>query len=346
VKYVSMQTLIDFEATANEAGTTGGGNMTGISIHEGSTATKEAKLSLGTLKLNNGVDGTNPRGFKLDVGGFQAGDVITFAGFIDNNASKTARAKLEKINVNGEGTATSLADLYDAEVDFVNKNGNASAVPVEYSYTLKAGDLDGTDGYIYVVRQGSTSVWLTKIKVTRGAPDDPNMPYITTDINETYESTTTTSVNITMVADDADSYAWYTVSSPDSYETGKEAITGATSATCSFSKKSVGTYYVYGEAISGTGSLHKYAKTRIATVTVTEGVPQIEYVTYEWDFDKPDATAEPVKAAGKWTRFTNSGTGKYTSYESVSDASQKIMYYGASDNKTAITANSYRTFED
>ncbi|MBO6235036.1 MAG: chitobiase/beta-hexosaminidase C-terminal domain-containing protein, partial [Prevotella sp.] len=333
VKYVAMQTLIDFEATANEAGTTGGGNMTGISIHEGSTATKETKLSLGTLKLNNGVTGTNPRGFKLDVGGFQAGDVITFAGFIDN-ATKAARAKLLKVNVDGEGTATSLGVLYDAEVDFVNKNGNASAVPVEYSYTLKAGDLDGTDGYIYVVREGSTSVWLTKIKVTRGDPDEPNMPYITTDINETYETTEGTAVDITMVAEDVDSYAWYTVSSTESYETGKTLIEDATSATCSFKKDDAGTYYVYGVAISGTGEVHKRDTTRIATVTVAEGAP-VTKVTYTWD------VADWSGEDGKQPLFvTSNAAGVSQSFaakkeDGTFDATQQLLYFGNASKRQA-----------
>lgn len=327
VKYVAMQTLIDFEAAANEAGTTGGGNMTGISIHEGSTATKETKLSLGTLKLNNGVTGTNPRGFKLNVGGFQAGDVITFAGFIDN-ATKTARAKLLKVNVDGEGTATSLGVLYDAEEDFVNKNGNESAVPVEYSYTLKAGDLDGTDGYIYVVREGSTSVWLTKIKVTRGDPDEPNMPYITTDINETYETTEGTAVDIAMVAEDADSYAWYTVSSADSYDTGKAPIDGQTTATCSFKKDDVGTYYVYGEAISGTGSVHKYAKTRIATVTVAKGSSGTETIVQDWVF---------TDAAG-WSTGDITETVKVNGLTAVATSSNKMTI---SDSSTSIDGTAF-----
>ena len=353
VKYVAMQKLINWEADATTP-EAGDADLAGISC-ESSSTTFTSSNSKGVIKLGSGYVSNNEysgKSIKLTAlpaygGTFAAGDVITVAGFINVNEEKYARPDI--FTLDSEGAYKDRLYRYDSENPngtFVNVNGNSSATPTEYTYTLTAEDITGTDGYIYIGRNGGTGLFISKILVTRGDPNDPLIPYITTDINETYESTTTTSVNITMVAEDADSYAWYTVSSPDSYDTGKEAITGATSATCSFSKKSVGTYYVYGEAISGTGSLHKYAKTRIATVTVTEGVPQIEYVTYEWDFDKTDATAEPVKAAGKWIGFTNSGAGKYTSYESVRDASQKIMYYGASDNKTVITANSYRTFED
>lgn len=296
VKYVAMQTPINFVATSVEAGTTGGGDMTGITIHESSTASKETRAGLGTLKLNNGPEtptppSTNPRGFRLDVGGFQVGDVITFAGFIDtSDGTRSAQARLVKIVVDEESAPTSWSDIYDPGVCFVNKNGDASAVPVEYSYTLKAGDLDNTDGYIYVARSGNTSVWLTEIKVTRGDPDEPNQPYITTDINETYETTEGTAVDITMVAEDAASYAWYTVSGTDSYETGKTVITGETSATCSFKKDEAGTYYVYGVAISGTGAVHKYANTRIATVTV-EAAPDTDtetLINFVADLEEPD----------------------------------------------------------
>ena len=319
VKYVAMQTLIDWTADANLPAD-GDADMAGITKQ--GTASYDNQFSLGVLKLNNGPGtqsgSASSNGFRLDVGGFQTGDVITFAGFI-NNATKVAHAKLMK---SADGTTfvqpvgeDANDNLYDPGVDFVNKNSDASATPVEYSYTLKDGDLTGTDGYIYLVRQGGTSCWLTKIKVTRGDPDEPNMPYITTDIDETYETTAGTAVDITMVAEDADSYAWYTVSGTDSYETGKAVIDGQTTATCSFKKDDAGTYYVYGVAISGTGEVHKRDTTRIATVTVKPGSGTVKH-TYTWD----------MKDWQSMTTGTASGSSQ--DFGATEDSEQRMYYYG------------------
>ncbi len=287
VKYVAMQTLINFVATTVEPGNPGGGNLSGIT-EEGVThnATKTCNgQNLYPLIFGSNYDKGVYAVLKPE-GGFQIGDKLTVAGYINNsNTAKYSQIRIYTHDYVNGGVYTTLA----LTENVINSNaaGTPNVDPVDYEYTFEA----AVDS-VCIGRQGDTGMNVSKVVVTRGDPDEPNMPYITTDIDETYETTAGTAVDITMVAEDADSYAWYTVSGTDSYETGKAVIEGEDGATCSFTQATAGTYYVYGVAISGTGEVHKRDTTRIATVTVVAGAPVTteNLINFVADTNEPDAT--------------------------------------------------------
>ena len=337
VKYVAMKKLIDWEAdNVVPSFDPQDADLKGISL-VGTSTTGGAKyntnkVQIECLKLanscsDNTADGTNS--IKLSTeDGFKSGDVITFAGLIcadeKNSKGNTNYADILVFTLNESNKMTKLngENLYHCV------NGKISSDAIETASITLTADAD----YLYLGRvSGTTGVYVSKILVTRGDPDEPNMPYITTDINETYETTEGTAVDIAMVAEDADSYAWYTVSSADSYETGKEAITGQATATFSFKKDDVGTYYVYGEAISGTGSVHKYAKTRIATVTVKKGSGTVKK-TYTWDMKD-------------WQSMTKTNAaGVSQDFGATEDSEQRMYYYG--DVSELKSDNTDRGFTD
>ena len=281
VKYVAMIKPINFVADTNVPDDT---DMSGIT---------ETGVTHDTTKKVNGEDryplifGSNyDKGVYVTLapeGGFKIGDVLTIAGYI-NNSGAAKYSQIRVFTYDGEKDTYTTLKLTE---NVINSHASfaPSVEPNEESYTFTS-DIES----VRLGRQGDTGLNVSKIVVTRGDPEEPNQPYIKTDINETYETTERTAVDIAMVADDADSYAWYTVSSADDYETGKTVITGETSSTCSFKKDDAGTYYVYGVAISGTGEVHKMDTTRIATVTVAEGAPVTidNIINFIADTNEPD----------------------------------------------------------
>lgn len=343
VKYVAMQKPINFVATTIEPGTTGGGDMSGLAL-TGKVDKNNAQTVNGTkyysLRCNSSLVSSGLAANYVTVtpeGGFKVGDKLVLAGYVkadgysDDPRGGDYLKKWAKIQVLDNATDKNEILLTDT---VINVQYHSALEPVDFEYEF-------TSAYPSVIlgRNGGTTMYINKIVVTRGDPEEPNMPYITTDINETYETTAKTAVDITMVAEDADSYEWYTVSGTGSYETGKAQITGETTATCSFKKDDAGTYYVYGVAISGTGEVHKRDTTRIATVTVGEA-PATTKVTYKWD------VADWSGADGKQPAFvkTNAaGTSQSFQAWNVDDskyeATQLMYYYGGTGKCDYATNN-------
>lgn len=169
----------------NTGGNTGGGNtggntggdVTGDKIIDFPTATAgvEAKgsttLSGGTLQLKNGYVGTvngvaNTPGngilLKVD-GGLKKGDVITIAGTI---AVKSSDASYEKKIATTAKLATIKDDNSTNDIHKFEAFGNTQETGVgnagDQTYTLEA-DYDE----LWVVRDGGTTVTITKLTVTR-----------------------------------------------------------------------------------------------------------------------------------------------------------------------------------
>ena len=297
VKYISQQTLIDWEADATTP-VAGDADLAGIEIG-GTTAYATVKyktnsIDLGTIQLKNGylTEGVyNGNSIKLTVaGGFQVGDVITLAGFISNvDAKKNARAALFVLNEDG----TYKEILYEPGESYINGR-LVDDNPVEYTYTVKASDISETDGSIYIGREGGTNVNMTLIKVTRG---DPTKPHITTDLNASYEATATRSLELTVEAEDATSYVWYSCSGTGSYETGKARLDSLTTNTYSYTPAAAGTYYIYCVATNGSGDKIKRDTTRIATI-VAAATPVGTATTVTYTAIKDDAENSTLKEGG------------------------------------------------
>ncbi|MBO6234997.1 MAG: chitobiase/beta-hexosaminidase C-terminal domain-containing protein, partial [Prevotella sp.] len=302
VRFVSGSYIIKWKAD-KDTPKAGDADLNGI--ENKGTASYAAQDGLGVLKLGNGPSGAETNGFKLTANdGFQVGDVITFAGFI-NHASNKAHARLVIIK------NSAIVDLYNPGVDFVNKNGNASAEPVDYSYTIKAGDLDDTDGSIYVAREGGTGCYLTKIYVSRGNMDDANPPVYVTNLNSTYNTTVGSAVSLEVkMEEEAKSYAWY-VSTTEDGEGNPQ--TGETDSSFSYTPNAEGTTYVYCVVTNGAGI---YAKTLKSVVAAVTAKAKTDTDTYIWD----------VK---DWTDMAKDKSyGEGQDFQATGYPDQIITYYG------------------
>ncbi|MBR4650455.1 MAG: chitobiase/beta-hexosaminidase C-terminal domain-containing protein [Prevotella sp.] len=326
VMYSSRTRFIDWKADADLPVFGIDEDLNGISIPASSTATPESKNSLGCLKLANSPssDFTQSNGYKLTIeGGYSVGDKITFAGFTAHD-SKDAHVRLMKFN-----TSTNLFSDIDGTPteEFVNITKTPGASPVSYSYNIQEGDLDGSDGSVYIARNGGTSVWLTKILVVRDNPEDPIQPYITKDLDGStpYEATVNKKLELSITAEDASSYKWYTCNTASSYETGKSEIVGQTTEKYDYTPTVEGTVYMYAVAFNGTGEHIKSDTTSIATIVVTReasaGIPH----KYVWDF-KDWSGFVINKSDGDTQNFaaTNGETGE----EKVEYSNQQMYYYG------------------
>lgn len=233
-----------------------------------------------------------------------------------------------KITVWGESTSSGTTRYLNI------KYGSSAVVTTVFPFDAKAAvtyeyEGDATDIILYPA--ANINLYAVKVVTAIGSDDDVTQPYITTDVEDTYETTTTTSVDITIAADDAKTYKWYenTTASTE----GAKQIEGADEATIKYTNTTVGTYYVYCVATNGTGENAKSVTSGFATVNVAKGEPLPVYLTYTWDMDNDKATDE--KPAGKWVGFALAGNGKSNSYESVDDAGQIIEYYGSGGSITA-----------
>lgn len=315
VKSVYSQKLINFVADGNAIDAKDE-DLSGITMC--GTATTAFTYSLGVLFLKNSPSSTissddDIKGFKLTVdGGFEVGDVITFAGFSTADDIKVRVSKL------GEG-ATSLTRLLETD-------GLATdpADALDYSYVIKESDITGTDGSLYLVRQGGKSVYLTKVIVTRGV----NTPTITTDLNEAYDATVGKTTNLVVKANDVTSYEWYTCTSATNYETGKTQKQSGPLPTYDFTPASAGTYYVYCVAVNNTESRAKRDTTRIAKIVAVAAAGEPTIITQDWVFTDD---AEWEKGDFETTKTVNGLT-------AVAISGSKMT---VSDSKTTIDGTSF-----
>ena len=354
VSYKAGDSLINFIATTVAIGKDGCGDTTGLTLIGTDLTSNANKLNsakyntgsskLGILQLNTGYKAGNVDGLssiKLSYeGGFKAGDVITVAGFI-NNAGAGKRSTFDIFALTGEDNALVGGTYLARSEDVINGATATSGEPTEITYTLTQ---DYTN--LYVGRgDGNTGLDISKIIVFRG---EPEAPYIKTDLDDEsiVEATVDRATELSIVAENAQSYAWYTCTSPFDYEANKVQIPGQTSATCSYTPTAPGTTYVYCVVTNGSGDKAKSTNSKIAIVKATAATGGgTQKVTYTWDFDN---------GTGKrWDGFTTSGSssdaGKLVgSYGSVEDANQKMDYLGyrgsIANSKSGVTIDDIKWY--
>lgn len=342
VQYSSESQPIEFVATTITPGTEGCGKLDGLTLKSvaadnGVTVNGKKYYS---IKCSSSLSKTNNYIKVEPEGGFIPGDKLVLAGYIkatgwqgcpwedifDEKGKNTTNYanKWAKIQVlDASGTEVIITDTV------INVQYHSAQEPVDFEYEF-------TSAYDYVLigRNGGTAMYINKIVVNRG---DPVKPYIKTDLLPNYSGKANKVIDdLKISAEDATSYQWYTCSGTGSYETGKEAITGETTATCSHKFTPAGTYYVYCVAINGTGESAKRDTSSIATIAVAEA-PSTRQVRYEWDMDSREGK--------NWHGFTASTAGTALPYASV-DGSQQIYYYGGAASTATIMGSNNQTFTD
>ncbi len=343
VVYKSSVDLINWEAYGHSAAP----EEFGDTITLGTNVTRETakydnnSTTIGIIKINGtyeSSDSWSGKVIKIDLTSkgatFAAGDQITIAGFF-NNSDATKDCKVALLTYDG---TSEYKELYSTDV--INGR-NVAGEPEPFSYELKASDFEGMDGCVYIGRAASTNataLYISKILVTRG---DPLTPYIKTDLDDetSYSATVDVAKEFTIVAEQAQSYQWYTCTSPIDYEANKTAIDGQTTTTCSYTATAPGTTYLYCVITNGTGSKAKSVNSKIATVIAKANSSGTTKVTYTWDFDNG--------VGKKWNGFapaTNGARGKSDSYEDVDGSGQYMEYYG--DRGAISTVGSGMTFAE
>ena len=332
VKYVAGDYLIKFIADKDTPKSTDA-DQKGITLT--GSAAYEAQKSLGVISLNNGPTSTNENAIRLSVaGGFMAGDKITFAGFY-SHASNVAHAALYSLSSDG----ATKKEVYDPNVNFVNKNSDSSATPVDYTYTLTAADLADTDGYLYLGRVGGTRCCITKILVSRGDLAEPTKPYIKTDVEASYDAVEGSPVDIVIEAEDATNYKWY-YNDTESYD-GAEELKGKNDAKLSYTPSEAGTTYVFCEAINdptGTGTPVKSTRSSIATVVAAEA-PAEEYDTL---INFVADTETPTDADKKGITLCGSSKVTGVKYKTNKTELQVLQLAGSPTDKTTDATNSIK----
>ena len=288
VKYVSQQTLINFVADTSVPDATDLNGITEVGAGH-NTAVACNGESLYPLMFTSSYD-KGQYVILRPEGGFQVGDKLTVAGYINTkDLSKGAQIRVYTHDYAGGGAYTTIL-LTDSVIN-AHENASPYVAPVDTTYTFVA----AVDS-VCVGRQGGTQMNVSKIIVTRG---DPTKPHITTDLNASYEATATRSLELTVEAEDATSYVWYSCSGTGSYETGKARLDSLTTNTYSYTPAAAGTYYIYCVATNGSGDKIKRDTTRIATI-VAAAAPAGTATTVTYTVGA-NAAASTLKSGGSGT---------------------------------------------
>ncbi len=208
----------------------------------------------------------------------------------------------------------------------------SNSTQTKYVYTPEAFDVPAalvgqTDFYVIpFVAQTGKNVQLNEMQIFSGETKPVDDPVITKDLSETYETGKNTTLNLTIEAEDAASYQWYsnTVQSTE----GATLIEGATSATYSYPTDKVSTKYVYcvvtGSKVGSTPITSTIAKVSVvdgATATITYATANIK--ADGTGVSDPDGVMSEisVKLEGSkysWTNsFTNTYNGDNTTYAGI-----------------------------
>ncbi len=114
------------------------------------------------------------------------------------------------------------------------------------------------------------------------------LPEFTSNLASTYRVQTSVDRILSVSADYATSYQWYTATAAD--KTGETAIAGANSASYTFNRATAGTYYIYCKATNVVGTV----ASRVATITVSDVLPTFDFT--DWS----NATVTKLKADEAW----------------------------------------------
>lgn len=170
--------------------------------------------------------------------------------------------------------------------------------------------------------------------------DDPATPYIKTDLDDEtpYAATVDQTKEISIVAEQAETYTWYTCTSPIDYEAGKAVIAGQTTAACSFTPTAPGTTYIYCVVTNGSGTKAKSVKSKIATINATPNSSGSTKVTYTWDVadwaapTTHDFVTTNTAGESQWFPAKNE-SGNF-------DNEQKMYYYGGHNGTESKSSRS------
>lgn len=195
--------------------------------------------------------------------------------------------------------------------------------------------------------------YLSYVRVTLPAL----LPEITSDLSPTYTVQNSVDRQLSVAANYATSYQWYTATASD--KTGEAEIPGATSASYTFNRSVNGTYYIYCKVTNAAGTI----SSNVATVTVTDEVHTFDFTNWSaatvvglkadagWNTSR-DATAIVDQAhwntdvdkngtndryimGGAWT--TNVPAGTLTANGSVISETYGLLFDGPmTDNASAI----------
>ncbi len=168
----------------------------------------------------------------------------------------------------------------DAEISYEwYKVGEANAVATGATFTPTA-----SGSYYCKATSGTTTIQSSTTNVTV-AGDDTFTPEFTTNLSATTTATEGVAKTLTVAANHVDGYQWY--SNTTASNTGGQAISGATSASYTFTPSATGTLYYYCVATNSKATGTKSVASNVCTVTVSEA-PAGPTVLYSTDFSSSD----------------------------------------------------------
>lgn len=313
--------------------TTTGGTTTTANPCEG----KETKCAITENAANNypGLCFQTGKSDGCSHNGFVAG---TYAKFSPTSAIAVGDVITVKITQSGssspadnygfylctEGTKTEENLVKKISVPNTVSKGLLEVTLTESEVAKLAGK---TDFYLIpFVPDYNKKICINDVLVYNGETKPVDDPVITKDLNETYETGKNTTLNLSIEAEDAASYQWYsnTVQSTE----GATLIEGATSATYAYPTDKVSTKYVYC-VVTGSKLGSAPVNSTIAKVSVVDGATAT--ITYATANIKADGTgvSDPdgimseisVKLEGdkySWdTSFSNNKNDDNTTYACI-----------------------------
>ncbi|GEM_PF-878836 len=199
-----------------------------------------------------------------------------------------------------------LAPAYDLEAgDKISCPASGSGANITYQWYRNGVAVDGatnatiapkaSGAYYCKATSGSTTITSSTAQVAV-AGDDTSTPVFTTNLPATTTATAGVAKTLTVAADHADGYQWY--SNTTASNTGGQAISGATEASYTFTPAATGTLYYYCVATNSNATGTKSVASSVCTVTVSEA-PAGPTVLYSTDFSNSEWSGITSVCAGK-----------------------------------------------
>ena len=171
-----------------------------------------------------------------------------------------------------------LAPTYSLTAgDKITCPASGSGASITYQWYKDGSAVDGatsatiepaaSGSYYCTATSGTTTIQSSTTDVTV-AGDDTSTPEFTTNLPATATATVGTAKTLTVAADHADGYQWY--SNTTASNTGGQTISGATSASYTFTPNATGTLYYYCVATNSKATGTKSVASAVCTVTVSE----------------------------------------------------------------------------
>ena len=171
-----------------------------------------------------------------------------------------------------------LAPSYELEAgDEISCPASGSGANITYQWYKDDEEVDGatnatiaptaSGAYYCKATSGTTTITSSTAQVTV-AGDDTFTPEFTTNLASTATATEGVAKTLTVAADHVDGYQWY--SNTTASNTGGQAISGATSASYTFTPNATGTLYYYCVATNSKATGTQSVASAVCTVTVSE----------------------------------------------------------------------------